>query len=72
VARDLDGDSTAVTEVSGKFTGKVQMPSTLVVRGGERRGERIGFDVVDEAGSPVLTAGRLRRRLPGEPSSEEP
>jgi hypothetical protein len=62
VACDLDGDAAAVTEVSAKFTGMVEMPSTLTVRGGPRGRDHIGFDVLNEAGAPVLTAGHLRSR----------
>jgi acyl dehydratase len=62
LAHDLDGDATAVAEVSAKFTGMVEMPSTVTVRGDERRGDRIGFDVLNESGSAVLTAGHLRSR----------
>ena len=61
LARDLGGDPSAVAEVAAKFTGMVEMPSTLTVRGGERRDDTIDFDVVNEAGVPVITAGRLRR-----------
>jgi acyl dehydratase len=62
VACDLDGDAAAVAEVSARFTGMVEMPSMLTVRGGQRRRDRIGFDVLNEAGSAVLTAGHLRSR----------
>jgi acyl dehydratase len=56
------GDPSAVAEVSARFTGMVAMPSTLTVRGRDHQDDGIGFDVVDEAGAPVLVAGRLRLR----------
>lgn len=71
LARDLGGDPSVAAEVAAKFTGMVEMPSTLTVRGGERRGDGIDFDVVNAAGAPVLTAGRLRwRPAPGQPIKE--
>ena len=62
LAHDRRGDPSAVAEVSARFTGMVAMPSTLTVRGRDRQDDGIGFDVVNEAGAPVLTAGRLRLR----------
>jgi hypothetical protein len=40
----------------------VAMPSTLTVRGRDRQDDGVGFDVVNEAGAPVLSAGRIRFR----------
>ena len=40
----------------------VAMPSTLTVRGCDRQDDGIGFDVVNETGTPVLSAGRIRLR----------
>ena len=62
LANDRRGDPSAVAEVAARFTGMVAMPSTLTVRGRDRQDDGIGFDVVNEAGAPVLTAGRLRLR----------
>jgi acyl dehydratase len=62
LAHDRRGDPSAVAEVSARFTGMVAMPSTLTVRGRDRQDDGIGFDVVNEAGAPVLTAGRIRFR----------
>jgi acyl dehydratase len=72
LARDQGGDPTVVSGVSARFTGMVAMPSTLVVRGGPRESDRIGFDVLSEAGSPVVSAGLLRLRPVAPPSSKEP
>jgi len=62
LAHDRRGDPPAVAEVSARFTGMVAMPSTLTVRGRDGQDDGIGFDVVNEAGAPVLTAGRIRFR----------
>ena len=62
LAHDRRGDPSAVAEVWARFTGMVAMPSTLTVRGRDRQDDGIGFDVVNEAGAPVLTAGRIRFR----------
>ena len=62
LAHDRRWDPSAVAEVSARFTGMVAMPSTLTVRGRDRQDDGIGFDVVNEAGGPVLSAGRLRLR----------
>jgi acyl dehydratase len=62
LAHDRRGDPSAVAEVSARFTGMVTMPSTLTVRGRDRQDDGIGFDVVNEVGAPVLSAGRIRLR----------
>jgi acyl dehydratase len=55
-------DAGAVCEVSAKFTGMVQMPSTLSVRGRSRQDDTLAFDVVSAAGTSVLAEGRIRLR----------
>jgi acyl dehydratase len=55
VARDLGGDPTRVRGVAARFAGMVTMPSTFVVRGRRRDGDRLEFDAVSAAGAPVLT-----------------
>jgi acyl dehydratase len=72
LARDLGGDPSVVAEVAAKFTGMVEMPSTLTVRGGARHDGGLDFDVVNAAGVPVLTAGHLRRRPAPRHPVEEP
>ena len=62
VARDAGGDAASVREVSARFTGMVAMPSRLTVRGRGHAGDVLAFDVVNEDGAPVLTAGRLGLR----------
>jgi len=62
LAHDRRGDPPAVAEVSARFTGMVAMPSTLTGRGRDSQDDGIGFDVVNEAGAHVLSAGRLRLR----------
>ena len=62
LAHEGRGDPSAVAEVSARFTGMVAMPSTLTVRGRDRQDDGFGFDVVNEAGAPVLSAGRIRLR----------
>jgi len=62
LAHDRRGDPAAVAEVSARFTGMVAMPSTLTVRGRDRQDDGIGFDVVNEAGAAVVSAGRIRLR----------
>jgi len=61
VARDLDGDPTAVRGVAGRFTGMVTMPSRLSVRGRATRGGGLAFDAIDAAGQPVLSDGLVLR-----------
>ncbi|HXU88851.1 MAG TPA: MaoC/PaaZ C-terminal domain-containing protein, partial [Methylomirabilota bacterium] len=61
VARDLGGDPTLVRGVSGRFTGMVTMPSTLVVRARDADHARIPFDAVDSAGRSVLADGVVTR-----------
>jgi acyl dehydratase len=61
IARDLDGDPTAVRAVAGRFTGMVTMPSRLSVRGRVTRSGGLAFDAVDAAGQPVLSDGLVRR-----------
>ncbi len=56
VARDLGGDPARVREVSVRFTGMVVLPARLTVRGLAG----LDFDVVDAAGRPVLSGGRIR------------
>jgi len=72
LARDLGGEPAVVAEVAAKFTGMVQMPSTLTVRAGVRREGGTDFDVVNAAGALILTAGRLRCRRASRPSTREP
>jgi acyl dehydratase len=55
VARDLGGNPTRVRGVAARFAGMVTMPSTFVVRGRRRDGDRLEFDAVSPAGAPVLT-----------------
>jgi acyl dehydratase len=62
IGHHAGGDASSVGEVSARFTGMVAMPSTLTVRGRGQAADRIGFDVVNEAGAPVLAAGTLRLR----------
>jgi len=62
LAHDRRGDPSAVAEVSVRFTGMVTMPSTLTVQGRDCQDDGIGFDVVNEAGALVLSAGRIRLR----------
>ena len=64
LTREVGGDASAVTEIAGRFTGMVSLPSALTVRGRGRSGHEVGFDVVG-AGGPVVTGGRLRVRGPG-------
>jgi acyl dehydratase len=61
VARDLGGDPTLVRGVSGRFTGMVTMPSTLVVRARDADHARIPFDAVDSTGRSVLADGVVTR-----------
>ena len=61
VARDLGGDPAAVRGVSGRFTGMVTMPSTLVVRARDANYTRLAFDVIDSAGRTVLADGVVTR-----------
>lgn len=61
VARDLGGDPTLVRGVSGRFTGMVTMPSTLVVRARDADHARIPFDAVDSGGRSVLADGVVTR-----------
>ena len=61
VARELGGDPMAVRGVSGRFTGMVTMPSTLVVRARETTDARLAFDAVDFAGRTVLVDGVVTR-----------
>ena len=61
VARDLDGDPTAVRSVAGRFTGMVALPSTLTVRWRDGRGAGLAFDALDGAGQPVLADGVVTR-----------
>ena len=61
VARELGGDPTVVRGVSGRFTGMVTMPSTLVVRGRDASDARLAFDAVDSAGRAVLADGVVTR-----------
>jgi acyl dehydratase len=59
VARDLDGESAGVREVTARFTGTVEMPSAITVRGLDRTAQRVGFDVVDPQGRNVLSRGAV-------------
>jgi acyl dehydratase len=69
VTRELGGDPAAVAEVSAKFTGMVPMPSTLTVRGARRPDGGVDFEVVDEAGAPVVVAGTVRVRATSPPGA---
>lgn len=60
IARDLRGEPTRVTEIAARFTGMVELPSSLTVRGRGRAGDLIAFDAVNERGEPVLADGVLR------------
>jgi len=62
LAHDRRGDPSAVAEISARFTGMVAMPSTLTVRGRDGQDDSIDFDVANEAGASVLSAGRLGLR----------
>jgi acyl dehydratase len=55
VARDLGGEPARVRGVAARFTGMVTMPSTLLVRGRGRLGDRLAFDVIGPDGAPVLS-----------------
>jgi acyl dehydratase len=55
VAHDLGGDPTRVRGVTARFTGMVTMPSTLVVRGRRRQGDRVAFDTIGPGCAPVLS-----------------
>lgn len=59
VVHDLDGEPSHVREIAGRFTGRVEVPSTLTVRGRHRAADRIAFDVVDHRGDPVVGQGTL-------------
>ena len=59
VARDLDGEPERVREVTVRFTGTVEMPSTMTVRGLARTAQRIEFDVVNRQGQRVLSRGAV-------------
>jgi acyl dehydratase len=61
VARELGGDPSRVSRVSGRFTGMVTMPSVVTVRVHESGTAEIHFDVVDAAGRPVLGRGVVKR-----------
>jgi acyl dehydratase len=61
VARELGGDPGVVRGVSGRFTGMVAMPSTLVVRARDANDGRLAFDAVDAAGRAVLDDGVVTR-----------
>ena len=60
IARDLGGEPTRVTEIQARFTGMVELPSRVTVRGRGRAGGLIAFDAVNERGEPVLADGVLR------------
>ncbi len=60
ITRELGGDPRHVRAVSCRFTGMVTMPATLTVRGGARRDDAIGFDVLDASGATVLSRGEVR------------
>ncbi|MBI1846630.1 MAG: MaoC family dehydratase N-terminal domain-containing protein [Candidatus Rokubacteria bacterium] len=57
IERELGGDPGRVRAVSGRFSGMVAVPSTIVVRGGARRGDAIALDVLDATGAVVLSQG---------------
>jgi acyl dehydratase len=71
VSRDLHGQPLVVAEVSARFTAMVPMPATLRVRGGDRVDDHVGFDVVNDAGVPVLAAGRIRLAPSGSAPAKE-
>jgi acyl dehydratase len=60
IQRDLAGDPTRVAELTARLAGMVSMPSSLVVRGRARAGNRVAFDVMNERGEPVLSDGVIR------------
>ncbi len=59
VERELAGETARVRGIAGRFTGMVSLPSTIVVRAGERRGDGLAFDVVTAAGTPLISEGVL-------------
>jgi acyl dehydratase len=60
ISHELGGDPCRVRTVSCRFTGMVTMPAILTVRGGARRDDAIGFDVLDASGGAVLSGGVVR------------
>jgi acyl dehydratase len=61
VARDLGGDPTRVRGVAVRFTGRVAVPSALIVRGRASTATLVHFDAVDTAGLSVLGRGVITR-----------
>ena len=59
IEHELSGEPALVTGIAGRFTGMVPLPSTIVVRAGERRADGIDFDVVTIDGSPLISEGVL-------------
>jgi acyl dehydratase len=57
VARELGGDGARVRGVGARFTGFVQLPSAITVRGRGRDAITIAFDAVGADGNPVLDEG---------------
>jgi acyl dehydratase len=61
IARELGSDPSRVRGLSARFTGMVPMPSVVTVRGYESTTGDVHFDVVDDAGRPVLGRGVVKR-----------
>lgn len=61
IARELGGDPSRVRGLSARFTSMVPMPSVVTVRGYESGTADVHFDVVDDAGRPVLGRGVVKR-----------
>lgn len=59
VTHDAAGEPGRVREVSVRFTGMVAMPSSIVVRGRARTGERITFDALGADRRAVLSEGAV-------------
>lgn len=57
--RELGSEAALVRGIAGRFTGMVPLPSTIVVRAGARRRDRLAFDVVTQAGTPLVAEGAL-------------
>jgi len=61
VTHDFDGDPSRVRGVAARFSGMVEMPSRLTVRGGAVIDGGVTFDVVGPDGASVLSDGRVSR-----------
>jgi acyl dehydratase len=59
VRRELAGDGRRVRGIAARFTGFVQLPSTITVRGRGATPSTLAFDAVGAAGASVLGEGAL-------------